>query len=182
MPYSRIVVRGDGGFCRDEIMTWCEENGVEYIFGASRNDRLLKKAEWLLELSRISYECTGKKQRLFAQIWYQTKKSWTKERRVIVKAEYSSKGANPRFIVTNYSGSKNLTDDIYGKMYCARGDMENRIHEQMSLFSDRNSSSKFNANQLRLWFSAFSYILLNKIREVGLKGNLPRKYGLTFIF
>jgi hypothetical protein len=181
MPESRIVVRGDGGFCRDEIMTWCEKNGVEYILGASRNDRLLKKVEWLLELSRKLYYQTGEKQRIFGQIWYQTKKSWSRERRVIVKAEYSSKGANPRFIVTNYSGINNLTDEIYDKIYCARGDMENRIHEQMSLFSDRNSSSKFHANQLRLWFSAFSYILLNKIREVGLKGTKDHNIRVSTI-
>lgn len=180
-PNTRIILRGDSGFCREKIMSWCEENGVEYILGLAKNSRLIAISQWSLELAAIVCEMTGERQRIFSEFYYSTKDSWSRERRVIAKAEHTQKGSNPRFIVTNCAEQDRECSQIYDFIYCARGEMENRIHEQMSLFADRSSSSKFHANQLRMWFSAFAYILLNDIREVGLKNTMKSNYHCSTI-
>jgi hypothetical protein len=170
-PKVRIIVRSDSGFARDGFMAWCESHGVYYLIGLARNPRLLQKIGNELVQARDLHEQTGHATRVFAQFIYRTRKSWTRPRRVIAKAEHLRKGANPRFILTNlpedYAGPKTL----YEKHYCARGDMENRIKEQqLDLFADRTSTHSFRANQLRLWFASAAYVLMSALRRVGLKG------------
>lgn len=163
----KIVIRGDGAFCRDEIMSWCEANQVDYVIGLPKNDRLLKKVETEQEEAKQRFEQTGEPARIFTGLLYKTLKTWSIERYVVAKAEHLSKGANPRFIVTSLIGDPQL---LYEKNYCIRGDMENRIKEQqLDLFADRTSSKKMRANQLRLWMSSFAYVLLNLLRKYTLK-------------
>lgn len=166
---TRIVVRGDSGFCRDEIMTWCENNDVYYVFGLSKNKRLLEKLSTQMRNAEIKYHATQETARIFKEFTYRTLKSWSSERRVVGKAEHIAKGANPRFIVTNFKRSEWKARPLYEILYCHRGEMENRIKEQMLLFSDRSSTHYISSNQLRLWFSAVAYMLIQKLREVGLK-------------
>ena len=165
-PRTRIVLRADSGFCRWKTMRWCDGHDVGYILGLAKNSRVAEAAAPLLASAREQFERTGAKQRLFGEVRYSAA-SWDRERRVIVKAEHLEKGANPRYVVTN------LTDDpsgIYGK-YCARGEMENRIKEQqLYLFADRTSCSRWLPNQLRVLLSGLAYTLLNAIRRQGLAG------------
>lgn len=170
-PHVRIIVRGDSGFARDDLMTWCEEHGVYYVLGLAKNTRLLKKLGPEMVQAQHEHERTGQAERFFAQFSYRTRTSWSCARRVIGKAEHLKKGPNPRFVVTNlpeeYAGPRYL----YEECYCARGDMENRIKEQqLDLFADRTSSHTMRANQLRLWFSSFAYLLVSATRRVGLRG------------
>jgi len=170
-PKVRIIVRADSGFARDGFMDWCESHCVYYLIGLAKNDRLLKKIGNELVQARERYQQTGHASRVFTQFLYRTRKSWSRARRVIAKAEHLTKGANPRFILTNlpedYAGPKNL----YEKHYCARGDMENRVKEQqLDLFADRTSAHSLCANQLRLWFSSTAYVLMSALRRIGLKG------------
>jgi len=168
-PNVEIIVRGDSGFCRDEIMSWCEFNVVKYIFGLSKNNRLKKIIlEDLIE-ARIMYTQTGKASRVFNDFSYQTLTSWEKERRVISKSEYMAKGENPRFIVTSLP-EEITARELYEDIYCARGDMENRIKEQqLDLFADRTSTSLMRANQIRLYMSSIAYTIMNLFREKVLK-------------
>ncbi len=170
-PQVRIVLRADSGFARDVLMTWCEANAVDYVFGLARNSRL--EAEIAPELQRAKRLCeeSAKPARLFKDFSYQTLDSWSATRRVIGKAEHLPAGANPRFIVTSLSAEQWEARALYEELYCARGDMENRIKEQqLDLFADRTSTATMRANQLRLWFASMAYVLLNRLRELALAG------------
>ena len=167
-PKVKIVFRGDGGFCRPRMLSWCERNDVDYIVGIARNATLTKMAKPIMELAELAHEASGKKLRLFEGFRYAAK-SWNRSRRVVVKAEHSVRGANPRFIVTSLKG---VPQYLYDKQYCARGDMENRIKEQqLDLFSDRTSCHAWWPNQYRLLLSALAYVLLESIRRVALSGS-----------
>lgn len=170
-PSVRIILRGDSGFAREAIMAWCETNKTYYLLGLARNQRLLRHIEKELDRAKIRQLQTGVAARVFRQFTYQTLNSWSRERRVIGKAEQLSKGANPRFIVTNLPGEYAAPQDLYEQHYCARGDMENRIKEQqLDLFADRTSCHTMRANQLRLFFSSMAYALLSALRRIGLAG------------
>jgi hypothetical protein len=170
-PEVRIVVRGDSGFAREELMSWCESHGVDFVFGLARNARLQRALEGELTQARTLFEESGQAARVFKDFVYRTKKSWSQQRRVVGKAEHLSKGANPRFIVTSLSSETWSAQELYEKLYCARGEMENRIKEQqLCLFSDRTSTHHLSSNQARLWFSSVAYVLLNELRRLGLPG------------
>jgi hypothetical protein len=167
-PKVRIAVRGDSGFCRDEIMAWCEANRVEYVLGLARNTRLVGLVEEALAQAQALYEETGQPARLFTEFAYRTHESWSRARRVVAKAEHLDKGANPRFVVTTLDDEARR---LYEEIYCARGDMENRIKEQqLDLFADRTSAATMRANQLRLWFSSVAYTLMEALRRLALAG------------
>jgi hypothetical protein len=171
-PEVRIIARGDSGFARDGFMTWCESHQVHYLLGLARNQRLVRKLGPELVQARERYEHTGHAARVFSQFEYRTRKSWSRARRVVGKAEHLAKGPNPRFILTNLENDYADPQALYETHYCARGDMENRIKEQqLDLFADRTSASSMRANQLRLWFSSYAYVLLSALRRVGLKGS-----------
>jgi DDE family transposase len=171
-PTVQIVLRADSGFCREELMAWCErdENRVDYLFGLARNQRLTRIIGAQMHQAHVLYQSTGKAARLFTEFSYQTKKSWSGARRVVAKAEYLDKGENPRFVVTSLPAEEWPAQDLYEKFYCARGEMENRIKEQMCLFADRLSTDEMKANQLRLYFSALAYTLVEAMRRLALKG------------
>ena len=170
-PPVQIVLRGDGGFSRDAIMTWCEANQVDYVFGLAKNKRLNKIIGRPLHEAQQQYEQTKKAARVFAEFRYQTRKSWHAERRVVAKAEHLDKGANPRFVVSSLSVEQREARALYEELYCGRGEMENRIKEQqLALFADRTSTSLLRSNQLRLYFSSFAYCLLQALRRLGLRG------------
>lgn len=175
-PDVQIILRGDSGFCRDPLMTWCENSGVQYVFGLARNKRLEKELADDMEAARIWWAITNHAARFFKDFTYRTHDSWSCGRRVVGKAEYLDKGANPRFIVTNISMAEMEARALYEDFYCARGEMENRIKEQqMYLFADRTSAATMRANQLRLWFSSVAYTLLQTLRRVGLKDTTLEK-------
>jgi len=168
-PKVRIVLRADSGFAREELMAWCEANGVDYLFGLARNRRLLEQIAAELQAAEAEHKQTGNPARRFKDFTYTTLDSWSRRRRVIGKAEHLDKGANPRFIVTSLEECCART--LYEKVYCARGEMENRIKEcQLDLFADRTSTATMAANQLRLWFSSFAYVLLSALRRLALPG------------
>lgn len=170
-PLVKIMIRADSGFCRDSIMSWCEANGVKFLFGLAKNRRLLKRLSRTMKKTRRDWACSGRAARRFIQFSYRTRSSWSRGRRVVAKAEYLDKGENPRFVVTNLSSEEYEAQVLYEKLYCARGEMENRIKEQqLYLFADRTSSATMAANQLRLWFSSLAYVILNELRSVGLRG------------
>lgn len=169
-PEVKIVLRADSGFCREELMGWCEANQVDYLFGLARNQRLAKIIGAEMQQARTLHRTTGKAARVFAEFSYRTHKSWSRSRRVIAKAEYLDKGENPRFVVTSLTAEEWAARDLYEKFYCARGEMENRIKEQMRLFADRLSTDEMKGNQLRLYFSALAYTLMEALRRLGLKG------------
>jgi hypothetical protein len=165
----RIVVRGDSGFCRERLMTWCEAHGVDFLFGLPKNARLLRALGKELHEAKLEFERTGQAARVFKDFTYRTQKSWSRERRVIGKAEHLAQGSNPRFIVTSLSAAEFDARTLYEQEYCARGDMENRIKEQqLGLFADRTSCETLRANQLRLAFSTVAYVVLRALREFGL--------------
>jgi len=170
-PEVSIVVRGDSGFCREALLAWCEANQVDYVIGLAKNRRLTKILGKELEDARQLFEQTGKPSRVFKDFTYRTKKSWSRDRRVIGKAEHLEKGANPRFVVTSVALEEFPAQTVYESEYCGRGNMENRIKEQqLFLFADRTSCQTMRANQLRLAFSTMAYVLLRSLREFGLKG------------
>jgi len=170
-PHVRIVLRGDSGFCRDAIMNWCEARGLDYLFGLARNQRLVDALGPALEAARAAHERSGQPARRFADFDYRTRDSWSRSRRVVGKAEHLAKGSNPRFVVTSLPRRKASAKRLYEKLYCARGDMENRIKEQqLDLFADRTSAHEMRANQLRLYFSSFAYVLLHGLRRLGARG------------
>jgi hypothetical protein len=170
-PKTKIVIRGDSGFCRDPIMSWCEKNKVDYVFGLAKNDRLKQEIAGELAKAKRKYEKTGRASRVYKDFRYQTLDSWSRPRRVIGKAEHLRKGANPRFVVTSLSRKRFSKQAVYEEEYCARGDMENRIKEQqLHLFANRTSCSKMRANELRLWLSSVAYTLVIAMRRLGLQG------------
>jgi hypothetical protein len=169
-PEVKIVLRADSGFCREELMAWCEVNHVDYVFGLARNPRLARIIGAQMYEARRLHQSTGQAARVFTEFNYQTRKSWSCSRRVVAKAEYLDKGQNPRFVVTSMTPAEWAARDLYEKFYCARGEMENRIKEQMGLFADRLSTDEMQANQLRLYFSSMAYTLLEALRRLGLKG------------
>jgi hypothetical protein len=168
-PNVRILLRADSGFAREALMAWCEKNGVDYIFGLARNARLID--EIFVELAQAEEEAwrTGKPTRYYKDFHYATLDSWSCRRRVIAKAEWTQGEANPRFIVTSLRRSRAEARFLYEEVYCARGEMENRIKEcQADLFADRTSAATMRANQLRLWFASMAYVLLCALRRIGL--------------
>ena len=171
-PEVRIILRGDSGFCRDEIMSYCEQNQkLDYVVGLAKNSRLIERIDTEMAQAKQIHQATQQSARVFKDFRYRTKKSWSCERRVVGKAEYLAKGENPRFIVTSIASEETEARELYEDFYCARGDMENRIKEQqLGLFADRTSTSWMRSNQLRLYFSSFAYILVHALRRVGLKG------------
>ena len=169
-PQVHIVVRGDSGFCREELMSWCEAEGVDYLLGLAKNDRLKVDIAKEMEEAKAQYQETGRAARLFKEFVYQTRKSWSCARRVVAKAEHLEKGENPRFVVTSLNREAWPAQELYEQHYCARGDMENRIKEQLMLFSDRTSTHYLRSNQLRLYFSSIAYVLLQMLRRLGLQG------------
>jgi hypothetical protein len=169
-PQVRIVVRGDSGFCREELMAWCEANCVEYLLGLAKNDRLKAEIAQEMEEAKVQYQETGRAARRFKEFVYQTRESWSRARRVVAKAEHLEKGENPRFVVTSLNREAWPAQALYEEHYCARGEMENRIKEQLMLFSDRTSTHYLRSNQLRLYFSSIAYVLLQMLRRLGLEG------------
>jgi hypothetical protein len=170
-PKSKIVIRGDWGFCREPIMYWCETHDVDYVFGLAKNDRLKLEIQPQLAKARQMYEKTGTASRVYKDFYYQTLDSWSRRRRVVGKAEHLRKGSNPRFVVTSLSRKEFDKQSVYEVEYCGRGDMENRIKEQqLQLFADRTSCSKMRANELRLWLSSIAYTLIIAMRRLGLQG------------
>ena len=175
-PDVRIVVRADSGFTRDGFMDWCEHNRTFYVLGLAKNSRLLKTIGKELVEAKEFFEETNKASRIFTHFIYRTLRSWSRSRRVIAKAEHLEGGRNPRFIVTNLPEDYATPKALYEDVYCARGDMENRIKEQqLDLFADRTSTGTMRANQLRLWFSSIAYVLLSTMRRVALKGTRMAK-------
>ena len=166
---TRILLRGDSGFMREPLMAWCEANRVDYVFGLARNERLEQAIVPELISATIESIRTGKTARCFKDFSYATLSSWSHARRVIGKAEVTGGEANPRFVVTSLKRSEAGARHLYEKIYCARGEMENRIKEcQLDLFADRTSSATMQANQLRLWFASMAYVLLCGLRRIGL--------------
>ena len=167
-----ILVRGDSGFCRDAIMTWCKREGIDYVFGLAKNPRLLKEIEAELKAAETESAKTGERARIYKNFRYQTlENTWSRTRRVIAKAEHLNKGSNPRFVVTSLPQKGFPAAALYETLYCARGEMENRIKEQQrGLFADRTSTATMRGNQLRLYFSSISYILMHDLRRLALKG------------
>jgi len=170
-PEVEIWIRGDSGFAREAIMAWCEANGVHYVLGLAKNRRLIAAVGRELHEAKQQQEATGQAVRVFKELTYRTRKSWSRERRVVAKAEQLPGKANPRFVVTSLPADRFAARELYEAIYCARGDMENRIKEQqLGLFADRTSTATMRANQLRLWFSAMAYTMLQAIRHYGLRG------------
>jgi hypothetical protein len=173
-PKVKIVLRGDSGFCRNELMSWCENNQVDFVFGMAQNQRLRKVIGQQMHEATLEWNRTGKAARVFTEFEYSTKKTkkggWDRERRVVAKAEHIAGKQNPRFVVTSLTSQQYQARALYEELYCARGDMENRIKEQFSLFADRVSAATMRANQMRLYLSAMAYILVSGLRRLGLKG------------
>jgi hypothetical protein len=170
-PQVRIIVRADSGFCREGLMLWCEQNSVDYVLGMARNKKLRTLIEEPLQQARQGFEATGKPTRVFSEFGYRTvSKTWSRERRVVAKAEQLDGKENPRFVVTSLSPAQWERQELYEKLYCARGEMENRIKDQMALFADRMSTESFRGNQLRLYLSTLAYTLLQGLKRYGLQG------------
>jgi hypothetical protein len=168
-PQVRITLRADSGFCREELMAWCERNRVDYVLGLAKNERL--KAEIVTEQAQAAeqYRQTRLAARVFKEFAYQTRESWSRARRVVAKAEHLEKGANPRFVVTSLGREQWEARPLYEDLYCQRGEMENRIKEQLMLFADRTSTALLRSNQIRLYFSSMAYVLMEALRRLGLK-------------
>jgi len=170
-PAVQIVLRADSGFCREALMAWCESQGVHYVFGVAQNTRLNQEIETELAEAAQIHEQTRQAARVFKEFLYKTKDSWSRERRVVAKAEHLDKGANPRFVVTSLSAEEWPAQTLYEDLYCGRGEMENRIKEQqLYLFADRTSTHKMWSNQLRLYWSSMAYVVLQALRRLGLEG------------
>jgi hypothetical protein len=171
-PKVRVILRADSGFAREALMAWCELNGVDFLFGLARNERLVKTIAAELDQARAASQAEeGRPARRFKDFAWRTRKSWSVERRVVAKAEWTQGEQNPRFVVTSLSAEAWPAQNLYENLYCARGEMENRIKEcQLDLFADRTSAATFRANQLRLWFASFAYVLLSGLRRRALAG------------
>lgn len=169
-PQVRIIVRADSGFCREELMKWCEKNSVDYVLGMARNERLRGLiGEPMAEAARL-YEQSKQPARVFAEFSYRTHKSWSRQRRVVAKAEQLEDKENPRFVVTSLQAQDWPAQRLYEELYCQRGEMENRIKEQLTLFAARVSAETLAANQVRMYLSALAYVLVHGLRRLGLKG------------
>ena len=169
-PDVVILLRGDSGFCADELLTWCEENHVDYVVGVARNQRLEGLIEGPLAGAKQQFEATQQPARIFVEFEHKTLKgAWNKDRRVVAKAEHINGKSNPRFIVTSLDAERWDKQRLYEELYCGRGDMENRIKEQFVLFADRVSVSTMRGNQLRIYLSVIAYTLMNGLRRLGLK-------------
>jgi hypothetical protein len=166
----RILLRADSGFAREELMAWCEANEVDFLFGLAKNDRLIAKIATELAAAEARSQRTGNPARYFKDFRWKTRRSWSRKRRVVAKAEFTCGEANLRFVVTSLKRSECKARYLYEKVYCARGDMENRIKEcQLDLYADRTSTATMRANQLRLWFASMAYVLLCAVRRIGLQ-------------
>jgi hypothetical protein len=169
-PRVQILLRADSGFARDELMAWCEANSVDYVFGLARNERLVGAIANELAAAEAESLARGGPARRFADFAWSTLDSWSRHRRVVAKAEHLPKGSNPRFLVTSLGAAEVEARILYEEVYCARGQVENRIKEQqLDLFADRTSAATMRANQLRLWFASFAYVLLEALRRIGLR-------------
>ncbi len=170
-PKVQVVIRADSGFRREEILSWCEHNDVDYVIGLAKNSRLTAAIAAESEQARQQFEATKQPARFFAELRYQTLETWSRERRVVATAEHRDKGGNPRFVVTSLSIAARTAQPLYEQDYCGRGEMENRIKEQqLHLFADRTSAGTMRANQVRLYCSSIAYVLLNALRRLGLNG------------
>ena len=169
-PKVKIILRGDSGFCREELMRWCEDNHVDYVFSLARNDRLRRRIAKAMRRAKAQAKRTGQPARVFTEFRYRTRESWSRARRVVAKAEQIEGKENPRYVVTSLAASVCRPRPLYEELYCARGEMENRIKEQMLLFADRMSAETMRANQLRLYLSAAAYVLGEALRRLALKG------------
>jgi hypothetical protein len=169
-PKTHIVVRGDSGFCREALMNWCEANAVDYVFGLARNERLRAKIRKPMRKAMVRAKRTGQACREFTEFRYRTRDSWRRARRVVAKSEYLPGKENPRFVVTSLTRERYAAKRLYEELYCARGEMENCIKEQLSLFADRVSSATMRANQLRMYLSGFAYTLFMAFRRFALAG------------
>lgn len=169
-PNTRIILRADSGFCRDALMCWCEANQVEYLFGFARNERLRRIIDAEMQHAATMHQRTGQAARVFTEFAYETHDSWSRPRRVVAKAEQIEGKENPRYVVTSLAGEHWPAQKLYEELYCARGDMENRIKEQYSLFAGRVSAATLRANQLRLYLSAAAYVLMSGFRRLALCG------------
>ena len=181
-PETRILLRADSGFARDALMAWCEDTPrVDFLFGLARNNRLKEMVKADLDAAREESEETGRPARRLKELVYETLKSWTRPRRVVAKAEVLVDRDNPRFVVTSLPIVEASTERVYCELYCARGDMENRIKEQqLGLFADRTSAHRMRTNQLRLWFSTLACVVINEVRRIGLVGtDYARATALT---
>jgi len=168
-PKVRILLRADSGFARDALMAWCENNSVDFLFGLAKNTRLNAEIATELAAAQEQSEKTGNPARRFKDFTWRTLKSWSCERRVVAKAEWTGGAANPRFVVTSLAREEHEARHLYEKLYCARGEMENRIKEcQLDLYADRTSCHSMRANQLRLWFASMAYVLIAALRRIGL--------------
>ncbi len=169
-PRVRILVRADSGFAREEQMAWCEANGVHFVFGLQKNDKLIGEIAGELARAEARSLRTGKPARSFKSfMWTTVRGTWSRRRRVVAKAEFTEGEANPRFVVTSLRRTECKTKYLYEKLYCARGEMENRIKEcQLDLYADRTSTATMRANQLRLWLASFAYVLICAVRRIGL--------------
>jgi hypothetical protein len=169
-PQLRILLRADSGFARDALMAWCDNNGVDYLFGLAKNSRLVAEIEGELAAAQEQSQQTEKPARRFKDFTWRTRDSWSRERRVVAKAEWTRGEANPRFIVTSLTRGEHETRHLYEQVYCARGEIENRIKEcQLDLYADRTSAHTMRANQLRSWFASMGYVLICALRRIGLK-------------
>jgi len=169
-PKVRILLRADSGFAREALMTWCENNDVDFLLGLAKNSRLVGEIEAELAAAQEQSQRTEKPARRFKDFTWQTRESWSRARRVVAKAEWTRGEANPRFVVTSLAREEHEARHLYEKLYCARGEMENRIKEcQLELYADRTSAHTMRANQLRLWFAAIAYVLICAVRRIGLK-------------
>ena len=169
-PAVKITIRGDAGFCREELMSWCDAHRIDYVLGLAKNERLKAEIATELEQAASAYAATGQTARVFKEFTYQTRQSWSRARRVVAKAEHLEKGSNPRFVVTSLAPQAWGARRLYEELYCARGEMENRIKEQLSLFADRTSTALLRSNQVRLYFSSVAYLLMEALRRLGLAG------------
>src|SRR4051795_5861129 len=168
-PQTRILLRADSGFAREDLMTWCEATGVDFLFGLAKNERLTAEIKADLDLAAATSLRTGTPARRFKTFMWTTRSSWSRRRRVVAKAEWTQGEANPRFVVTSLKPGEVTGRHLYEEVYCARGDMENRIKEtQGDLFADRTSAATMRANQLRLWFASMAYVLMCALRRIGL--------------
>jgi hypothetical protein len=172
-PGVKIILRGDSGYCRNELMSWCENNKVDYLFGRARNPRLRRMIEEQMREAAMQWKVTGKPARVFTEFSDEPNKNknggWDRKRRTVAKAEHIDGKENPRFVVTSLSSEQWPPQKLYEVLYCGRGDMENRIKEQFSLFADRVSAETMRANQMRLYLSAMAYVLMIGLRRLGLK-------------
>ena len=167
----KIILRADSGFCREELLGWCEQNAVDYLFGLARNRRLVGAIGAALHAAQAESQQIQRPARRFQELVYRTRKSWSRARRVVAKAEHTGDKSNPRFVVTSLSIEQWAARELYEDFYCARGECENRIKEaQLDLFADRLSAATFRANQLRLWLASAAYVLMHALRRVGLAG------------